>query len=288
MLSAICTRRGARDGQPWISNDERDANGLFVREAALFVEAVLSVEVSMVAGENDDGVIERAFSLERREDASQAVIDAQQHLEAPSDFLVGRGRLRAEGRQAVDLAKERWFSERRFERVRAPRHRAAGIAPAVALGGHESSRLTGDGPKAPVVALNHIGMNRFVSQVHEERLIGGTVDESLDVVGEQVGRVPLGLYSFTIDIQRRVDGFPLPWHGNPVVEPWTRAVVVAHVPLAEEAGAVTGTLELQREHPQVVAGSSRIVDDAVGVRRTGPSGSSPGWANRGASWRRRS
>jgi hypothetical protein len=42
----------------------------------------------------------------------------------------------------IDLAKERWFSERRFERVRTSRHRSAGIAPAVALGGHESSRLT--------------------------------------------------------------------------------------------------------------------------------------------------
>jgi hypothetical protein len=70
-------RCGAGDGQPWISNDERDADGLFVRQAALFVEPVLSVEVSMVAGENDDGVIQRALSLERCEYASQAVIDAQ-------------------------------------------------------------------------------------------------------------------------------------------------------------------------------------------------------------------
>jgi hypothetical protein len=31
----------------------------------------------MVAGENDDGVIQRASTLERREEASQAVIDAQ-------------------------------------------------------------------------------------------------------------------------------------------------------------------------------------------------------------------
>jgi hypothetical protein len=120
-------------------------------------------------------------------------------------------------------------------------------------------------------------MNRFVSQVQEEGLIGGTVDESLYVLSEQIGRVALDVYPFTIDIQRRVDGFPLTRHGYPVVEPWTRAVVVAHVPLAEEPGAVTGTLELQREYPQVVAGSSRVVDDAVGVRvlarqEAGPAG----------------
>ena len=32
-----------------------------------------------------------------------------------------------------------------------------------------------------------------------------------------------------------------------MVEPGTRAVVVAHVPLAEEAGTVAGTLQLERE-----------------------------------------
>ena len=46
----------------------------------------------MVAGEYDDGVVQHALALERRQDASKAVVDTKQHLEAAPDVLVrGRG-----------------------------------------------------------------------------------------------------------------------------------------------------------------------------------------------------
>ena len=96
-------------------------------------------------------------------------------------------------------------------------------------------------------------MDRLVRQIDEERLIGRAIDESLNVVGEQIGRVALGLHPLAIDIQRRIDRFALAGHRHPVVEPRPRAVVVAHVPLAEEPRAIAGALQLQREHLQVVA-----------------------------------
>src|SRR5688572_27184061 len=50
-----------------------------------------------------------------------------------------------------------------------------------------------------------------------------------------------------------------------MVESGSRAVVVAHVPLAEEAGAVAGPLKLQREHSQAMAWPGGVINDAVGV-----------------------
>ena len=205
-------------------------------------------------------------ALQRREDPPQAVVDAEQHLQATSDLFIGCGGLRAECRKLVDLAKQRGFPERRLERACAPRHVPTDVATAVAIGGNKATGLPGKRHQTPIVTLNHVGMDGLVSQVHEEWTIRGTVHEAFDIVGEQVGRVTLRVHPFAIDVQRRVDRFPLPWHSNPVVESRTRAVVVSHVPLAEETRAVAGALKLQREHPEAMAWSGGVVDDAVDVR----------------------
>jgi hypothetical protein len=136
----------------------------------------------------------------------------------------------------------------------------------MAFRGNKAPGLSRNRHQTPIVALNHIGMNRLVSQVHEERTIRRCVHEPFHIVSEQVGRVTLGVYTFAIDIQRGIDGFPLSWHSDPVVESGARAVVASHVPLAEEPRPIAGALKFQWEHPEAVAWSSGVVDDAVSVR----------------------
>ena len=208
---------------------------------------MLAVEIPVIAREDDDGVVEHAFFLERREDAAETVVNTQQHLDTPSDFLVGRCGLASEWRQPLGGTEQRGFSQRRFERTRASRHRAAGVASAVAFGGHEPSGLTGNRREAPIVSLNHVRMDRLVCQVDEERLFGRTLNEPLHVVGEEIGRVTFGMNALAVDVQRRVDGFALTGHGHPVIETGPRAVVVAHVPLAEERRPITRALEFRRK-----------------------------------------
>ena len=101
----------------------------------------------------------------------------------------------------VNLTKQRGFPCRLLECVRAPRHGATNVASAVAVGRNKASGLTRNGHHTPIVALNHIGMDGLVSQVHEERTIRRTVHEPLDIVGEQVGRVTLRVHPLAIDIQ---------------------------------------------------------------------------------------
>jgi hypothetical protein len=118
-------------------------------------------------------------------------------------------------------------------------------------------------------------MNRLVGEIHEKRRVAWPIDEPLDVAGQKVGGVALVLDALSVDVQRRVDCFALAGHRHPMVEARARAVVVAHVPLAEEAGAIAGLLQFEREHRQRMTFASRVVDDAVRVRilagqETGP------------------
>ena len=261
-------RRRARRRQRWIADDERNADRLFVGQTPLFIESVFAVEIPVVAGKHDHRVVQYALALEGGEDpprlSSTASSISRRPLISSSDVAV----FGPSGGSSINLAKQRRLPKRRLERVRPARHGATDVATAVALGGHEASWLIRDWHQTPIVTLNDIGMDGLVSQVHEERTIRRTVEinESLDIVGEQVGRVTLRVYPLAVDIQRGVDRFALSRHGDPVVESRARTVVVAHVPLAEEAGAVARALKLQREHRQAVAWSSGVVDDAVGVR----------------------
>ena len=51
-----------------------------------------------------------------------------------------------------------------------------------------------------------------------------------------------------------------------MIETGTRAVVIAHVPLAKESRPITRALEFRRKRPERVARACRVIDDAVGVR----------------------
>jgi hypothetical protein len=61
----------------------------------------------MVAREHDDGVVEDALARESGDEAAEAVVDAEQHLEAAPDLFVGRRGGLAERRHLIDLTPER-------------------------------------------------------------------------------------------------------------------------------------------------------------------------------------
>jgi hypothetical protein len=131
---------------------------------------------------------------------------------------------------------------------------------------HETLGLALHAAGAAVVTLHDVGVHGLVREVDEERLPARLLDEAQHLLGQQVGHVTLLDRARAVDVERGVDGLALARHADPVVESRTRAVVVPHVPLAKEAGAVACTLQRQRKHGQTMAGPRRVVDDAVRVR----------------------
>ena len=158
---------------------------------------------------------------------------------AAANLVVVRRGLPSERRQVVDLAQQRGLVERRLERIGASRHRPARIPSAMPFRGDKTARLSRQRHHAAVVLLNDVRVNGLVSQIDEKRLAGGLLDELLHVVGQHVGDVALDALLLAVHVEQRIDRLTLARHRDPARESRPRAVVVAHVPLAEEARAVT-------------------------------------------------
>ena len=109
-------------------------------------------------------------------------------------------------------------------------------------------------------------MNRLVRQVREEWPLPRILDEPFDVIGEQIGRIAASAHPPAVDVQRRIDGLPLSRHPHPMIETGTRTVIVAHVPLAEERGAIPRALQGCREEGEMIAAPRGVVDDTVRMR----------------------
>jgi hypothetical protein len=219
----------------------------------------------MIAGEDDDRIVQHLAFLERCEDAPETVIDREKHLEPPADLLVGRRGLASERRQVPDSPQQRGLPEWRLKRARTPRHGATGVSSSVSFSRYEPAGLSGQRHDPPVVSLDDVGMNRFVSKVDEERPAACPLHELLDVVRQQVRHVAGGFDSSSVHIELRIDCLALSRHRDPMIEARTRTVVVTHVPLAEERRQVTGALKLPRKGRQLMARPRRVVDDAVRV-----------------------
>jgi hypothetical protein len=85
-VNAGAARVGAR-----IADEKGDADGLFVGQAALRIQAVLAVEVAVVGGEDDGGVVERVGAFERLDQAAEAFVDGFGHAHAVEDCCVVGG-----------------------------------------------------------------------------------------------------------------------------------------------------------------------------------------------------
>ena len=248
-----------------IPHQQRNANRFLVRQPPLFVQSVLAVEVTVIAREHDHGVVEHAGFVERGGDPSEAVIHSEQHLRAATHLVVcGRG-LASERRQVADAPHQRGLVHRRLERVRPARHHAVLVSPAMTLRRDEPARLSRHRAEAAVVPLHDVRVDGLVREIGEKRLAAGLLDELFDVIGEDVGDVPLGLEPCAVDVEMRIDRLALAGHRDPAREAGPRAVVVPHVPLAEEPGRVTGLLQLAGEGRQIVTRPRGVVDDAIGA-----------------------
>jgi hypothetical protein len=83
----------------------------------------------------------------------------------------------------------------------------------VPIRGHEAARLALERLQAAIVLLDDVGMNRLVRQLDEERAVRRPIDEALNVVGEQVGRVRVP-FSYT--------RFPSTLSDGSIASPWPR------------------------------------------------------------------
>src|SRR4029079_13590612 len=91
----------------WKAQDERRQYAFLVREAALGSESVLAEEVTVVAQENDERIVEHAFALQQIEDRAHAFVDGGHHARAKADFLLlaGKNRLENRARSSVVLRR---------------------------------------------------------------------------------------------------------------------------------------------------------------------------------------
>src|SRR5580700_12210397 len=90
-------------------------------------------------------------------------------------------------------------------------------------------------------------MHRFVSQPQEKRLGAFALEKSHGAVRQDVGGIAGGLDHLAVLVQFRIMVSSLTLEADPVIEAWTRRVVIAHVELADEASLVTGCVQRPRK-----------------------------------------
>ena len=83
-------------------------------------------------------------------------------------------------------------------------------------------------------------MRSVVGDETEEGVVFRFVDELESFVGDDIGRIAGVLAFLPVEVHRRVlIAVPTCRHGEPVVEPFLRPCIVAHVPFTAEPNAVS-------------------------------------------------
>ena len=86
------------------------------------------------------------------------------------------------------------------------------------------------------------------------------------LVGEAVGEVAFGFLVGAVDVEGLVEVGALALERDPVVEAFSRlVVVVSHVPFADHGGAVAGGLEVFGVEAGAIGDGALVIDDAVVV-----------------------
>ncbi|GEM_PF-1605810 len=247
------------DARP--AGEKRDPDA-FLEGIALVVEAVFAESEPVVSHVNHKRVLGEFALVEVGEKASDVFIEAVDGLaEVIVEFVEVRDRVVVEGAglhviNPVDTIAA--FAD------------PAGLGSVVLLGiGHGggvgdffalvTSGMAGGGGERVVDSL--------IAEVEEEGLIGGSLLEPLDgLVGQDVRIVALEGLPFAVDVKLRIKVGALSLEADPVVEPGTWfVVVVAHVPLTNVGGAVTGFLEVLREEDGSLGDGALVVDHPVVV-----------------------
>ena len=163
-------RRAPRGDERRIADQDGNPRALLIGESSLTTQAVLAVEESVVTGDDNHRVVERAHCLECRDESPGGIVHTEQHLEPTDDCVVRRAAPGAQGRQLSDLALQRGLPLDWGRRVGASLDGGPRIPSAVALGSHESTRLSRERLRASVIGLKDVRMHGLVGQVQKERL----------------------------------------------------------------------------------------------------------------------
>ena len=102
-------------------------------------------------------------------------------------------------------------------------------------------------------------MTCLVPKQHAEGILlifGNKVD---GLVGEDIRNIPLFLHHLAVNVQLGIVVDALPLEAEPVVESWTRASVVIHVPLPDQRGFIAHFLQRLRKLLQVRLGILNLV-----------------------------
>jgi hypothetical protein len=260
---------------PRIPQDERRADALLVGEAALGAEPVLAEEVTVVAEEEDEGVVELLRPRERVEEHPDALVDRGHHRRAQTDLLLRacldrvQHRLGALGR----LESERLRPDRlllhhvvRGEHVRPRREHLALVQVRVPHG--DLVAALAREVERPVRRLERVRMHRLVREEERERAVALRLDEAHRALVQEIGDVAGLLDRAPVLVELGVEEAAVALEAHPQVVAGAGRGLVPHVPLADVRGLVAEPLQLEVVVRQPHAGgvACDVVDDPVPAR----------------------
>src|SRR5262252_9319702 len=91
---------------------------------------------------------------------------------------------------------------------------------------------------ASIIILSHLGMNRFVCKVDEERFVMLLPNEFNCITTQDVSCIARSLDQLAVFVDFRIDIGTLSFKTHPTIEARPRSVVIAHMPLADERGLI--------------------------------------------------
>ena len=203
----LLRRAGGRNhgGKP---RDDWNPCGLFVRKPALVAQAVLAVEVAVVARENDESVGELSLFFERLDDLSDAIVHRREGSLAAEHGGVVRHGSRSQRRKAADLPQQGRLVYRRLAEIGPVRHFRVREQAAMPLRWDE--HLAIDRLEAAVIELADVRVHGLVRQVEQERLRPGAPNERERAIVEDVGHVSGAVALRSPSVDFRIEYWPCP------------------------------------------------------------------------------
>src|SRR4051812_23390299 len=114
------------------------------------------------------------------------------------------------------------------ERVWPARDFLACVEIAVALGRDEVGRIRI--AEASIRALSGLGMHGLVREIQKERLRARLLEEGKRMFIEHIGDVACFLAGGAVHVEFGIEGAPLAFETDPMIEAGPRRMIVAHMP----------------------------------------------------------
>ena len=249
-------RPDARLDQARVADHHGDTHRLFVGQASLGIQAVLTVEVSMIAGHHEKGIVQFAGALQRLQQPTHTLVDTRDHLQPLANRRIGCRGVRPQRGQARDLPHQGGFVQWRNTGAREPHDRLVIVDAQVPVRRNEAALDQTKG---------RIRVHGLLREEKHERLFPRGLQERHGMVRKHVRYMPFESQELTAHVELRIPVRALADQADPGVESRPGRAVGAHVPLADECGVIAGPVELARERVQFVAATVGVVDDPVRV-----------------------